>query len=223
MADEEELISANNDEVFVYMGGDMVVPMDVVRAQVHPSVTVIPARAFFCHNKLEEIELCEGLTEIGNNAFQQSIYQCSSLKHVNIPSTVKTIGGFAFCFAPLQTLHLPDSVESIRVCAFAHGQFPNVRIPPLVNTIEARVFYNCSSMFSAELPETITQVIGKQNIGGVFDNCRSLRNVALPPHAVVGVNAFEDCIDLLQLFGSDTQIGNGLKHRFDNLPIHKVG
>ena len=43
MADEDEVVSANNnEEVFVYMGGNMVVPDDVVRAQVHPSVTVIP-------------------------------------------------------------------------------------------------------------------------------------------------------------------------------------
>ena len=131
MADEDEVISAyNNDEVFEYMGGDMVVPRDVVRAQVHPSVAVIPERAFQYQTKLEEIELCDGLIEIGNDVF----LGCSSLKHVNIPSTVKTIGIHAFCWAPLQTLHLPDSVESIREYAFSHGRFPNIRIP-LVNTI----------------------------------------------------------------------------------------
>ena len=94
------MISANNnDEVFVYMGGDMVVPDDVVRAQVHPSVTVIPERAFFCHTKLEEIELSEGLIEIGNDAF----FHCKALIHVNIPSTtVKTIGSSAFSWVPLQ-------------------------------------------------------------------------------------------------------------------------
>ena len=54
MADEEEVISANNnDEVFVYMGGDMVVPDDVVRAQVHPSVAIIPGRAFQSRRKLK--------------------------------------------------------------------------------------------------------------------------------------------------------------------------
>ena len=36
----------NNEEVFVYMGGDMIVPRDVVRVRVHPSVSVIPAEAF---------------------------------------------------------------------------------------------------------------------------------------------------------------------------------
>ena len=93
MADEDEVNSANNnDEVFVYMGGDMVVPRDVVRAQVHPSVAVIPEIAFQGRQYLEVIDLCEGLTEIGNDAF----IECYSLRHVNIPSTVKTIGSFAF-------------------------------------------------------------------------------------------------------------------------------
>ena len=40
MADEDEVVSANNnEEVCVYMGGNMVVPDDVVRAHqvfIHP-------------------------------------------------------------------------------------------------------------------------------------------------------------------------------------------
>ena len=60
---------ANNvdSEVFEYMGGD--VPGDVVRARVHPSVTIIRRYAFVVKEKLEEIELDEGLIEIGNGAF----------------------------------------------------------------------------------------------------------------------------------------------------------
>ena len=272
MADEDEAISANNndyDEVFVYMGGEMVVPDDVVRAQVHPSVTVIPDKAFQYHQQLEEIELCEGLIEIGKQSFclckslkhisipstvttipsltfqscngleevelceglieigNNAFWFCESLKHVNIPSTVKTIGSHAFCGAPLLTLHLPNSIESIGNNAFCFGRFHTVRVPPLVTTIATRMFSNCCSIFSVELPETITQLVAVeqeegQNIGGVFDNCRSLRNVAVPPHADVGVNTFKRCTDLLQLFGSQAQIINALKHRFDNLPIHKM-
>ena len=76
-------------------------------------------------------------------------------------------------------------------------------------------------MFSAELPETITRFEGARD-GGVFDNCRSLRNVAVPPRVVVGENTFKDCTDLLQLFDSNEDIVNTLQHRFDNLPIHKM-
>ena len=144
---------ANNvdSEVFEYMGGDMVVPDDLVRAQVHPSVAVIPDNAFRYRDKLEEIDLCKGLLEIGNDAF----FQCESLKHINIPSTVKVIGNWALCAAPLHTLHLPDSVESIGEYAFSYSRFPTVRIPPLVTSLSKLMFFDCSSMFSAELPETI--------------------------------------------------------------------
>ena len=80
------------------------------------------------------------------------------------------------------------------------------------------------SCFPQSYPETLTQIVeGEHNIGGVFNNCRSLRNVAVPPHAVVCSNTFENCKDLLQLFDSEKEdIVNALKHRFDNLPIHKM-
>ena len=179
------------------------------------SVTTFRGHTFKFCNRLEEVELCDGLLEIGNDAF----LGCSTLRHVNIPSTVKTIGSFVFYGAPLHTLCLPDSIESIGDRAFCHGRFPNIRIPSRITTIEERMFFYCSSMFSAELPETITQMVAG---GCVFDNCRSLRNVAVPPHAAVGVDTFMECTDLLQLFDSSEDIVNALKHRFDNLPIHKM-
>ena len=90
-------------------------------------------------------------------------------------------------------------------------------------------------MFSAEIPETVTQI--EQS---TFSECHSLRNVAMPPSASVDPSSFLPfgrndegffhhlfCGDLLQLFGEpspliSSQIVNELKHRFDNLPIHKM-
>ena len=57
--------------VFVYTGpGGDIVPRDVVRVRVDPSVTSIPARAFYKRKQLAELELCEGLVEIGDNSPQ---------------------------------------------------------------------------------------------------------------------------------------------------------
>jgi len=36
------------------------------------------------------------------------------------------------------------------------------------------------------------------------------------------MKAFSECTDLLSIFGTSYQVGNALKHRFDNLPIHKM-
>jgi hypothetical protein len=57
-------------EVFVYTGkGGAVVPQDVIRVRVDPSVTSIPANAFHLRRELVEVELCEGL-EIGDDSFE---------------------------------------------------------------------------------------------------------------------------------------------------------
>ena len=89
-------------EVFIYTEG-AVAPRDVVRVRVHPSVTAIPASAFLYqsnfpedvfrgYNKLEEVELCEGLLEIGMNAFRK----CKALKRIKIPKSVTVIRYAAF-------------------------------------------------------------------------------------------------------------------------------
>ena len=80
-------------------------------------------------------------------------------------------------------------------------------------------------MFSVELSENVTEI--KQY---TFGECHSLRNLAIPPNAEIDEGALAPCCeyrgigctDLKQLFGSEEQIINALKHRFDNLPIHKM-
>ena len=246
-------------EVFVYMGGDMVLPDDVVRVRVHPSVTVIPERAFKERFQLEEIELCDGLLEIGEFTFESckslrhikipstvttiswcsfsncekletiqlneglqdigdyAFFQCKSLKAATIPSTVRTIGESALYKTKLSHINLPDGIESIGGRAFRYSKLLNFRMPQSITTISGGLFDTCESLFSVELSESTTQ------IGGVaFDLCHSLRNIALPISAEIGDSALRYCTDLLQLFGTQQQIINALKHRFDTLPIHKM-
>jgi len=231
MADE------SNTEVFVYTEG-ISVPQDVVRVRVHPSVTVIPEGAFYERKKLEEVELCEGLLEIGKQAF----FQCDLLtKITTIPSTVTVIheSAFAECFSLqevkfceglremkrrafdccicLKRIWLPNSIERIEEDAFVGCKATNFKIPPLMSTIVEGTFSHSESMCSIELPESITRIEDM-----VFMCCRVLRNMAIPPNADIELGTFESCTDLQQLFGTEEQIINALKHRFDNLPIHKM-
>ena len=92
MADDADGANPDDaDNVFIYTTGS-VVPRDVVRVQVHPSITVIPHEAFRNCRRLEEVELSEGLLEIGVEAF----HDCIGLKRITIPSTVTIIGIHAF-------------------------------------------------------------------------------------------------------------------------------
>ena len=115
MNQEQRTADESNTEVFVYTEG-ISVPQDVVRVRVHPSVTVIPEGAFYERKKLEEVELCEGLLEIGKQAF----FQCDLLtKITTIPSTVTVIheSAFAECFS-LQEVKFCEGLREMKRRAF---------------------------------------------------------------------------------------------------------
>ena len=52
-----DLSNADSD-VFIYTEG-VEVPRDISHARIHPSVTIIPEKAFSDCRKLAEVELCE--------------------------------------------------------------------------------------------------------------------------------------------------------------------
>ena len=207
-------------EVFIYTGaGEAVIPRDVVRVRVDPSVTSIPAKAFEGRKKLTEVELCEGLVEIGNDSFAR----CDrSITKINIPNSIRRINDWAFMSSLQCPIRLHDDIESIGLEAFASCIFTNFRFPPLITEIPAGILYGCRSMFSVEIPDNTTEFQES-----AFGYCYCLRNVAFPPNAVFGDRFFvhegpDKPTDLHPLFGSDLEIIRELMRRFDRLPIHKL-
>ena len=116
--------------LFVYtgVGEGAVVPKDVVRVRIDPSVLAIPANAFARRYKLKEVKLHDGLLEIGPRAFEY----CTALNDIVIPSGLREIGYAAFnlCTA-LKQVHVSDGVESIGQFAFNRCRFTKFRSPPL--------------------------------------------------------------------------------------------
>ena len=208
---------AEETEVFVYMGeGGPAVPQDVVRVRVHTSVIVLPEDAFkFCW-KLKEVELCEGLLEIGCSAFKE----CRRLEEIRLPEGLLEIGAFAFSGCDLVTISIPDTVERIDQYALFPNDFTKLRIPPRVTQLSQGVFEKSRSMFSLEISKSIIE-IGRW----AFCHCYSLRNIAIPSTTFINDvegTVFIYCMALQELFSSGEEIINALKHRFDNLPIHKM-
>ena len=204
------------DEALVYTGeGGAEVPQNVVRVLVDPSVSSILDFAFYARKKLAEVELCEGLVEIG----EQSFGWCDlSIMKINIPNSLRRIKYYAFRCSLRTPIRLHDGIESIGTAAFGACIFTNFRVPPLITVIPNFMLIGCKSTFSLELPETVIE-IGN----GALQDTYCLRNVAFPPNAVFGYNIFSGATDLYQLFGnSDARIISELQHRFDALPIHKL-
>jgi hypothetical protein len=223
----------NDDEVFDYTGeGGDSAPIDVVRVRVDPSVTSIPARAFYDRKKLTEVELCEGLVEIGDRAFRHCYH---SITKINIPNSLRRINDCAFNVSLRCHIRLHDGIESIGDAAFAACIFTNFRVPPLI-TVIPDMLSGCRSMFSAEIPYNAME-IGDY----AFQSCYCLRNVAFPPDIVFGDDIFVEVVefeeeddndyddnmelrtDLQRLFGgSEERILQELRHRFDELPVHSI-
>ena len=186
------------------------------------TVTRIGDAAFYGCN-LEGIDLssCESLLEIESYTF----FICSRLSDVRIPTNVKRIGGWAFGWATkIKSMCLPNGIESIGKHAF-YGctDLMVLRIPPLIKTIPEGMVGRCE-MHTIELCDSITDI----ELDG-FNNCHSLRNISIPHDADIGVGSvsyyadvFYKCFDLQQPFRSEGQLIHSLKHRFDNLPIHKM-
>ena len=65
---------------------------------------MIPHEAFRNCRRLEEVELSEGLLEIGVEAF----HDCIGLKRITIPSTVTIMGIHAFMWC--------DKLEEVELC-----------------------------------------------------------------------------------------------------------
>jgi hypothetical protein len=180
---------------------------------------LIPATAFCGRKKLTEVELCEGLVEIGEHAFG---YCYHSITKINIPTSLRRICGYAFTYSLQCPIRLHDGIESIGKGAFCGCSFTNFRVPSLITVISQNMFNHCKSIFSLEIPKKVTE-IGKC----ALVNCYCLRNVAFPPNAVFGEFIFinegvSPILDLQLLFGSDAEIIRVLQHRFDGLPIHSI-
>jgi hypothetical protein len=138
-------------EVFVYTGpaGERV-PIDVIRALVDPSVVSIHEGAFYGRKRLTEVELCEGLVEIGEDSFRWCV---NSITKINIPISLRRIRDGAF-FGSLRTpIRLHDGIESIGRDAFRSCVFTNFRVPSLITAISDGILCDCKSLFSLELSD----------------------------------------------------------------------
>jgi hypothetical protein len=175
---------------------------------------------------LAEVELCEGLVEIGERSFAWCDH---SITKINIPTSLRRVCNRAFATSIRTPICLHDDIESIEEYAFADCIFTNFRVPSLITVIPRTMLSGCKALFSLEISDNTREIKDE-----AFYHCFCLRNVAFPPDVVFGDDIFieeedddddnemELRSDLQLLFGSDLEIISELMHRFDGLPIHRI-
>ena len=116
--------NATDTEVFIYTGeGGEIPPQNVVSVLVDPSVTSIPANAFDGRKKLAEVELCDGLVEIGAVSFSWCDH---SITKISIPNSLRRVNHYTFAFSLRTTIRLNDGIESTPTLEF-HRSSPQYR------------------------------------------------------------------------------------------------
>lgn len=147
---------------------------------------------------LTEVVLPEGITHIPGGLFED----CTSLKNVNFPSTLTSIGTLAFQNTALETLILPSGITSIGPSAFmGNTRLTKAVLPDSLTTLGNNVFGGCTALSAVSVPDNVTE-IGMNT----FKNCTSLVSVNLNNVKSIGKNAFQGCASLTELNSNSTKI-----------------
>jgi len=147
-----------------------------------------------------------------------------------IPSSVTSIGDYAFISSSLTSVTIPSSVTSIGDRVFSNcSSLTSVTIPSSVTSIGEGAFSNCYSLTSVTIPSSITSIgnwafvssgltsltisSSVRSIGQeAFAYCSSLTNVIIPSSVTsIGNWAFRGCNSLTSVtLSRHTQLGNNV-------------
>ena len=132
---------------------------------------------------ITEVIVEEGITYISECAFGPfdpnfTLYRgspvYSKLTKLTLPSSVKSIGQFAFYKTALTSVTLPEGLEEIGDAAFSHTPLSgDLILPKSLNNLGQYAFSN-TNISSANLNE------GMKLGGGAFRDCDSLKEVTIP-------------------------------------------
>ncbi len=145
---------------------------------------------------LETVKINGDITEIVSEAFKNA----SGLKEVIIPSTVTTIGSYAFYQTGLESFDLKN-VESIGEYAFSKSSIKTINIGEHVTSLGNRAFEDCKKLTTVNCTGlTNTCTVGSY----LFNNCELLSSVNLGNIKQIGNYMFMSCTALEELIIPDT-------------------
>ncbi len=176
------------------------------------SVTVIEESAFFYASALQEVTLSEGLTEIGDNAFEwcpnlyinegfpssltvignRAFYNCINLNNITLPEGLRTMGSYAFAGCHITSeLIIPASVTYIPEACFASTQITSLVIKG-AQRIGTGAFSTCLELSEVSLPDTLLSIKDY-----AFSECLNLAQINIPASVTeIGKEAFALCKSL---------------------------
>lgn len=176
--------------------------------------------------EINSIEISEGVTEIGDNAFSW----LPNLKNIKIADTVSSIGTYSLAGTAVETIDLPHALTTIKpsafqACvklteielpdnllklgnyAFAGSGITEIYIPDSVSlesTYEmptSKIFYGCKNLKTVVLGKNVTNCPT-----GIFGDCESLEIIViLGKLTKISTSAFYNCTSLSDVYYVGTE------------------
>ncbi|MBQ4101101.1 MAG: leucine-rich repeat domain-containing protein [Oscillospiraceae bacterium] len=165
-------------------------------------------------DSIKSIVISEGVTQIGNSAFEKA----NLLQSVTMPSTITSIGNYAFYLCPaLASIELPSNIEILGYGAFQEcSSLTTITIPDSVTTIDENAFYDCENLTSVTMQGTTPPTVG----GGSFENCSPHLKINVPLGSKSTYDTTSNWIYMTDKIVEPTTASgecyNGVTYTFDN-------
>ena len=174
--------------------------------------TILP-RAFADHSELVRVELPSSMRSIGEYAF----YNCPRLTVCNIPNGINAIGEYAFAKTGLKEVHLSDRLDELKNGVFSDCKFlEKVTLSDYIMQIDKDVFRGDDRLEEINIPEDLTYIGA-----GAFALCKRLSNITLNNNIkIIEENAFNGS-NLEEISIPENVILVG-KSAFDFNPIKRI-
>ena len=158
-----------------------------------------------CGKKVTSFTIPSTVKTVGQYAFYHNLY----LENVTIPSSVTTIENGAFSECSLMSLNIPDSVTTIGADAFsANFELTSVKLPKNLTEISYGLFSGCEALENITIPNKVTSISSE-----AFSDCTMLKSITIPDLVTtIDDYAFAECVSLsdVKLPSSLTEINYGL-------------
>ena len=165
---------------------------NLLRATLYKGIMRIEHSAFSDCTRLKSMVIPEGVTSIGNGAFnntgievvtlgegllsleEQAFKNCKKLKNIELPSTLEFMGNSCFSLCEqLSKISLPAKLYSIESFTF-NGciSLKEISLPARLHSIGYRAFEGCGNLTEIRIPPMIETIEDH-----AFLDCKNLKNI----------------------------------------------